>query len=113
MKPQLFTLKNLHLLGDGDLERDFEVTLASLVKDCTARPSIEKLREVKLVVQLKPKVNQDGTCDDVIVSVQVASKALAKQVSPYVMRATVNGGLKYSPDSPTNPDQASLDYDPE
>lgn len=108
---QLFNLKTLHLLGAGDLERDFEATLASLVKDCTARPSVGKKRQVSLVVDMTPKVNADGSCDDVVVSVQVVSKAPAKMVDPYVMRATVNGGLKYQPDSPGNPAQESLGFE--
>lgn len=108
MQQQLFTLKTLHQLGDGNLEADFEATLQGLVKDCLARPSLDKTRQVKIVIDIQPKLKQDGTCDDVIVDVQVASKAPARIIPPYVMRATVNGGLKYQPDSPDNPDQSSL-----
>lgn len=110
MKLQLFNLKTLHQLGDGVLEQDFEATLAGLVKDCLARPGISKKRQVSIVVDVLPKPNQDGTVDDVIVAVQVASKSPARVVQPYVMRATVHGGLKYHPGSPANPDQNTLGF---
>lgn len=108
MKQELFNLKTIHLLGDGTLNQDFETTLASVVKDCTSRPAIDKPREVKIVVTVRPKPNQDGTCDDVVVHVQVASKAPAKQIQPYTMRATANGGLRYQPADPSNPDQTGI-----
>lgn len=111
MTQKLFSLKTLHELGDGALEQDFDAVLQAVVKDCLARPTIDRAREVKLVVQVKPKPGQDGVCDDVEVNVQVASKAPAKVVPPYRMRATVNGGLRYAPGSPDNPDQSSLPFD--
>jgi hypothetical protein len=75
-KLSLLTLRSLADLGDGDLEKDFEEVLKTLVRDCTTRPSIKKSREVKLVVTLAPALNQDGTCDDVMVDV-FASRAAA------------------------------------
>ena len=106
-----FDLRTLHQLGDGTLADDFAATLQGLVKDCLARPGIEKKRQVSIVIDVLPHANQDGTCDDVEIRVQVASKAPARQVTPYVMRATVQGQLRYAPDSPGNPDQGTLDYD--
>lgn len=106
----LFTLSTLPSLDDGNLANDFDATLASLVKDCLARPGVKKRRQVSIVIDIDPVPNADGSCDDVEVNVQVTSKAPAKLVRPYRMRATQKGGLKYSPDSPDNPDQQALDF---
>ncbi len=108
---KLLNLKSLPELGDGDLERDFEAALALLVKDCLARPSIKKKRQVSIVIDIEPQTKQDGTCDDVNVDVQVASKSPAKIVPTHTMRTTANGGLRYNPASPGNPDQKTLDFD--
>jgi len=108
---QQFNLETIRALPGGDLKRDFDEVLKSLVKDCLARPSIDKTREVKLVVQVRPCLKQDGTCDDVKVDVQVASKAPAKIVPSYVMRANVHGSLLYQPDSPSDPSQPGLDFE--
>lgn len=108
---ELFNLDSIALLGDGDLKRDFMEVLSGLVRDCLARPSIKKDRKVALEVYVAPVVNQDGTCDDVTVCVEVTAKSPAKSIKPYRMRATVNGGLKYSPASPDDPDQKSLPFD--
>jgi hypothetical protein len=107
----LLTLKTLDQIGEGNLDADFAQTLQGLVRDCMARPAIKKTREVSIVFKLTPIQKNDGTCDDVTVVVQVASKAPAKIIEPYQMRATINGGLKFAPDSPGNPDQGTLDME--
>lgn len=107
----LLTLETLNRLGEGSLKIDFEATLQALVKDCLARPSIEKAREVAVVFKLVPVLKQDGTCDDVALGVQVTSKSPAKALPTYVTRATVNGGLKFAPLSPGNPEQGTMDYE--
>jgi hypothetical protein len=111
MNAQLFTLQTLHLLGDGALERDFLAVLSGLVKDCLARPGVVKKRQVSLVVDILPDVRSDGTCDGVVVGVQVASKSPAKVVPPYLMQAKSTGALQFQPDNPGNPDQGSLDLE--
>jgi hypothetical protein len=108
MKQQLFTLKTLHLLDDGELAAAFDEQLAGLVKDCLARPKIEKERTLKLEVKVEPYVKTDGTCDDVVVKCFTSSKAPTRPITPYRMNSTVNGGLKFAPDSPDSPDQKSL-----
>ena len=108
---RLFTLKTMHQFADGDLDRDFMEAMAAAAKDCTNRSAIEKARTVSLVVKMLPKRNQDGTCDDVLVHVQVVAKQPAKQMDLFQMRTTANGGLKYQPDSPLNPDQPGLGFD--
>ena len=109
---KLLSLANLAELDDA-LQIDFDHALSAAAKDCLARPSIKKKRQVSIVVDLAPVVNQDGTCDDIRIDVQVAGKSPAKVVPTIVARATVNGGLKWNRNSPTNPDQTALDFDVE
>ena len=110
MPPVLFSLKNLSQLAGGDIERDFNQAMASIVRDCFERPSIEKRREIRLLVLFTPVQKNDGTCDDVNVSIQLAAKHPCQSYEPYVMRATVNGGLRYQPESPENPEQPGLGF---
>lgn len=108
MSLKLLTLKTLADLGDGDLERNFEAVLAAAVKDCTARPSLKNPRKVTLQIVVRPVLKQDGTCDDVTVDVEVGSKSPAKIVPTYTMTTTANGGLRYNPQSPNDPNQQTL-----
>lgn len=109
---KVFTLEGLAELHGGDVKADFETVLQALVKDCTSRPAIKKKRQVSIVIDVEPILAKDGTCDNVAVSVQVASKQPARVVPTHVMQATVKGGLKYNPDSPSDPDQKTI-FDPE
>lgn len=108
MPQQLLTLRSLHLLGDGTLDTDFTATLAAAARDCVERAGIDKTREVKIVFTLRPVIAANGSCDDVEVDVQVASKSPAKQVPTYTMTCTKNGGLKFQPDSPGDPRQEGM-----
>lgn len=105
---KVFTLEALAELSGGDVKADFESVLAGLVKDCTGRPSIKKKRQVSIVVDVEPVLAQDGTCDNVTVNVQVASKCPAKTIPAHVMQATVKGGLKFNPSSPDDPNQKTI-----
>jgi len=107
---KLLTLATLPEV-DASLPEDFESMLAGMVKDCLARPSIKKKRQVSILVDVAPILNQDGTCDDVEISIQVAGKSPARIIPSIIARATVKGGLKWSPDSPDNPSQETLDFD--
>lgn len=107
---KLLSLANLAEL-DSNLPQDFNAMLAAAVLDCTNRPSIKKPREISVVVKVTPILKQDGTVDDVEINVQVCGKSPAKIIQPIVGRATVNGGVKWSPDSPDCPDQKTIEFD--
>ena len=106
---KLLSLANLAEL-DESLPNDFNAGLAAAVKDCLARPSIKKKRQVSVLVDVTPILRQDGTCDDIEINVQVCGKSPARIISPVVGRATVHGGIKWNPESPDNPDQKTIGF---
>jgi len=99
----LFKLESLHKVGH--LAEDFDGLLLQAVQDCRARPGMQKPREIKVTVRVMPD-KQDP--EDVIVTSQVTSKSPAREASPYKMQSTHNGGLKFAPSSPMEPDQGEL-----
>jgi hypothetical protein len=104
---KILSLKTLCELDDS-LPADFETMLAAAVKDCLKRPTIKKKRQVTIIVEITPILRQDGTVDDLRIDIQVAGKSPARIIPTVVARATVSGGLKWSPTSPSNPDQSTL-----
>lgn len=108
-----FSLSELSAYAGGELAQNFDALLAAAVRDCVERPTVEKKRTVSIVINVTPVRDSDGTCSDVVLDVQTPAKTPAKQLQPHVMRATVSGGLRYAPDSPTNPDQQVLGFDDE
>lgn len=103
-KMELFTIRELHLIDSGELEKDFNDQLKALVNDCVNRPGIEKDRTLKLELILSPAKKSDGTCEDVFVLCRTSSKMPSRPVAPYRMAATKNGALKFQPDSPLDPE---------
>lgn len=110
-KLELFTLKTIHKLSEGELEQAFDEQLKAFVQDAIKRPQIEKVRKLTLTVEIRPAAKTDGTCDDVFVDCYTASKCPTRPVQTYRMRSTVNGGLKFQPDAPLEPDQGTLDFE--
>ena len=110
MKQQLLTRKTLPSYATGELETRFNDLLVKLCKDCIERPGIDKARTLTLKVTLHPKKKDDGTADDVIVAIGLETRGPGFPMSPYLMRATANGGLRFQPESPMDPDQPGLDF---
>ena len=110
---QLLTLSTIHVLDDGELAKDFNEQLQALVKDCVSRPGIDKARELRLTVKIKPAALANGQCDDVFVECFTTSKQPNRPIEIYRMRTTANGGAKFQPDSPLSPDQKDLGFDDE
>lgn len=105
---QVFTLATIHHLEAGEFGQEWTDELKALVKDCLAKPAVKKPRELTLKVQIVPKLRDDGTCDDVHVSVSYSSKRPTRPIQTYVMRTTVQGGLKFQPTNPADPDNPGL-----
>ena len=104
---QVFSIRALHAIDEGELEKDFDQQLRMLVADCLERPGIDKARKLILEIELKPDQKSNGTCDDVFVECSTHSKCPNRPVRPYRMAANVKGGLRFQPDQPlgAEPDQ--------
>ena len=103
MAKTLFTLASLHKIGG--LAENFDELVRMCVKDCTQRPSVGKKREVKLIVSCVP---DEANHENVMVSIESTCKVPNKAADKYRMTSTINGGLKFQPNSPYDPDQDSL-----
>jgi len=104
-KQELFTLKSLAKIAG--LESDFDATLQTMVRDCRDRPGLRQKRKMALLLEFAPE--EKG--EDVIVTIQTKNSLPTRTAERYKMMATVNNGLKFSPMSPLDPEQTSLDFD--
>lgn len=91
MQTATLTLETLHLLSE-DLQRDFDQQLAAAVADCKARPAIDKAREIKLQLRIKPHP-QDA--DDVLIEPVTTTKTPARHVDPIRARRSAKGQLQF------------------
>lgn len=105
-KLELLTVASLHAI-DG-LAADFDSQLAAAVLDCRERPGNNGARKIKICVEVSPC----ETGDDVTVHVTTESRSPSRRLADYRMMATRNGGLKFNPQSPSDPNQETLDFDP-
>ena len=99
----LFKLDTLHKVSH--LAEDFEALVTEAVRDCKARPGMQKPREIKIVVKITP---HKQTPDDVVVQSSIGAKTPTREADPYLMQTTVNNGLKFAPMTPMDPDQGEL-----
>jgi hypothetical protein len=87
----VLTLETLHYLSEG-LRADFDQQLAAAVADCKIRPAINKPREIKLLLRIKPHP-QDA--DDVLIEPVTTTKTPARAVDPIRARRSAKGQLQF------------------
>ena len=108
-----FALKTIGLLDFGIIDEAFTKDLQRVVQDCLERPMDGKPRKVSIVFSIAPEKKPDmRDCDSVTVECEVTSTVPKKRTQVYTMTPTVGGQLLFNPDTPEDPDQATL-YDDE
>lgn len=103
---QELSLQTLHEM-EG-LAEAFAAELRRATLDCLDRPGTRKPRTITIKVEVVPDKNDPL---DVVVAATVGSKAPARPLDPYRMHGNSRGQLKFSPASPGNPDQQTMDFD--
>lgn len=100
------TLASLAEIDGGRFAAAFQQHIKRVSADCFERPTDSKAREITIKLSVKP-IEIDGLCDDVNVTMQVASTVPKQQTRPYNM-ALKKAGLLYRPDSPDDVEQNSF-----
>ncbi len=97
------TLASLAEIDGGRFATAFQQHIKRVAADCYDRPNDGKPREITIKLAVKP-ITIDGLCDDVNVTLQVASSVPKQQTRPYNM-ALKKAGMLYRPDSPDDVEQ--------
>lgn len=106
------SLDAFKVLDGGKVQASFADHLARAAKDCLDRPLDTKARKVTLQVDVVPRTDSDGACDQVNVQVQIKSTVPTHHTKVYPMALYRNGAIGFNPDSLDNPDQLTyLDDD--
>lgn len=105
---QKLTLDSFKALDLGKVHEGFQSHLARAASDCRDRPLESKARKVVLEIALAPRPDPSGETDEVDVQVQILSKIPAHRTKVYPMALFRNGTVGFNPDSPDNPDQATM-----
>lgn len=100
---RLSTLKDLDL---GKIDAAFQRELKLAVEDCKDRPLENKARVVNVAFLLAPDEATDG--DEVKIQAVISSKYPKRTSRVYNMVTTPNGGLKFHPDLPGDPQESTL-----
>jgi hypothetical protein len=91
METAILTLQTLHLLSE-DLQRDFDQQLAAAVADCKARPAIDKPREIKLQLRIKPHLSDP---EDVLIEPVTTTKTPSRHIDGIRARRSAKGQLQF------------------
>ncbi len=102
-------LNNLETLDMGRLNEAFQHHLRTVVRDCMDRPGETKKRGIKINFSIVPERNETGTCERVLMYVQIGNTVPAHQTEVFQCQPQVNGNLLVNPVSPENVDQHTLD----
>lgn len=110
-----FDLTTIKDLDYGVINAAFKAHLARVVKDCEDRPLDDKARTVVIKFILKPNIDKEGgtgEVDGVMVQTELYSDIPTHRTREYQMLATQDGGLKFNPDLPAEPKNATLYQEP-
>ena len=113
MPMQQLSLGSLKSLDMGKADEAFQSHLARAADDCRDRPLEAKARKVVLEVALVPRPDPSGDTTEVDVQIQLTSKIPSHRTKVYPMALFRNGAVGFNPDSPDNPNQATIFNDNE
>ena len=102
---------NLDNLNDIDpkIQAAFAMHMRRAVQDCLDRPGEKKARLIKMDVQITPILDDDGGCSKVHANFKMRGKIPEHSTRDFELVAQRNGNLLVNENSPTNPDQLTLD----
>lgn len=102
-------LTNLEQLDDGRVAAAFIREIKRVADDMMDRPGDANKRTVALEFTLTPVVDDAGSCDGARGEFQIKSKVPNRKSKTYGFDVRKNGVLAFSVESPTDPDQTTLD----
>lgn len=111
-----FSLENLRQLDFGKIGLAFQAEVERVVKDCLDRPGDEHARSVILRFNFAPvSAVQMGAvdCDTIKVEGEITSAVPKRRTRIYEMTPTRGGQLKFNPDLPGEPSEATIFEDQE
>lgn len=95
----LDTLKDLDM---GKAYQAFALHLDRIARDCMDRPGDDKARQVTMQIDMKPVLDEDGSCSEVKAQIQVRSKVPTHRTKVYSFGLHHNGHLSFNEDDPSD-----------
>lgn len=109
-----FNVRNLAELDGGKADLAINHAIRQIVNDVKDRPGDKAKRKVTIVIEAVPHLDKDtAALDTVDVQIKVKTSVPVRQTHSYPMLPTEDGTLLFSPSSPYNPRQGSLEFDPD
>ena len=102
-------LSTLEELDDGRVAAAFVREIKRVADDMMDRPGDANKRTVALEFTLTPVIDDAGLCDGARGEFQIKSKVPNRKSKTNGFDVRKNGVLAFSVESPTNPDQTTLD----
>ncbi len=85
------SLESLHEVQGGEIKKDFDSLLASLIEDCNQRPAISKARTLTIKIELTPAPDETGHCESCDLRAVVTSKQPARAIVIPAMKSRKKG----------------------
>lgn len=101
-------LSNLAALDGGKGVEAFALHLRRAALDCYDRPGDDTTRKVTMEVLLKPRMEADGSCSEVLGQIKAHSSLPRHTTKVYSFGIKPNGTLMFNEDSPTSINQGSM-----
>lgn len=95
-----FGLDTLKDLEAGKAHQAFNLHMTRAAQDCFDRPGDDKARTVIMQVDIKPVLDDDGSCSEVKAQIQVRSKVPTHRTRVYSFGLHSHGHLSFNEDDP-------------
>jgi len=106
-------LKNLQELDNGKCAAAFNHAIRSIVADINDRPADRAKRKAVLTVMATPILHRESAVlENVNIQFRIEAKTPVRQTSEYPMKPTNDGLLLFQSESPFDPNQMGLPYEP-
>jgi hypothetical protein len=106
-----FGLRSLSTIDGERIAIAFEQALRRVVQDCEDRPGEKKERTVTLMLAVKPRLDEDGLCDDCDIQVAVTDAVPKRKSKVYNMALRKGGHLMFNDDSLDSVEQSTFDLE--
>lgn len=85
------SLESLHEVQGGEIKKDFDSLLATLINDCQQRPAIDKARTLTIKIEITPAPDDTGHCESCDMRAVVTSKQPARAIVIPKMKSRKKG----------------------
>jgi hypothetical protein len=110
MGMQPVTFSQLVQMDGGVMELAVNAALKRAAEDCEDRPGVKRARSITLKLEVLPRLDEDGICDEVLYAFVMNEKLPNRSSKEYTFGLRKNGVMSFNPDALENHNQHTFDF---